>query len=749
MNQFSASVFGFCLVLLFVSVEGACPGKGTLGNRPKDLLNLVPSQTGYESWIEVAENTVLKTRMHETYFKDREEGHVSTFKDWIKTDVDYYYHSDEVFVRTRSCTVSSLTAKKGNVIRSLLPELAKDELYDLFGLPLGPVSLLLSLASREDGRYTTGDEYSTFSYCKDGSYEIEVNYDLKTDLPVFMTIGLGTSNSPESVIQINFLRFQPRTDKQSYTTYPYDDCDRLKPTDPETFPTFPAFRISGNDFKFYLELEASISLQNVDNGSFVDRARVSFVENTLSVETRNISSRDRTLVKSVYDRHTGTTYTITETGECQQIESIPIQPESKLFVHPLSWPYLGYAKKYSFNLLDPELWSVFVKREVQYYGQTMLEGKLVDIYARTLSGFFRWYLGARAIYFFEVTSSKERVPKKIVIKSLPSRFGHQHGDFLIDLNIVHYTEKNYDNHAFDVSACFPDAREYQYFQVSFSDSLNNILSLLKADVEIEDSFRQQLHSYLKVPEIRVPTIKTTFYGNRLYISGKLLGPPRFDLRFNKIFNMRVENGDSVNYVDSPEECAQICLDEGKNCDFSYCNNLKCEVVYKTKNKWGETAEDENCNFYYASNDIADDFNPLAFTSTNKLISYMKKNVKGLFIEVDKKPMFADDVYPVSGPDDIGRYDQDGEWAINTDPLQVEYKLVMERHKIMDIRAVIPVGLTRKECLEECENDENCHSVSYCSNTEKECKLSSLMGSELTKENTKFSDFCNTYSRELT
>lgn len=745
----------FLVLLLYIHyVISGCSNKGKLGEKPKDLLDLVASQTGYETWIEVVEEGVLTNRIKENYYKDLNEVHVSMFKNWQQTFIDYYPSENVAFVSFQTCK----TMTKEKVLRKLYDNFLEDDiLLSLFDKQLSAIGMLISLRDNYQARVKKDVDVNTFYYCKEDSQlmEIEVDYNLATNYPVQSRVTITGADKKVRTIRFNFVYFRPITEPHQVSTFPYDKmCKGKLSIKPEEFPSFPGFQKISSNQKYYMELEASMSIRQPSTDLdkvFIDRAKISFNENTLSVQmSSNLSETAE--IKVIYNSEYQLKYTINENGKCD-LETFNYNSyyDDKVFEHPIKWPFPSVDWPYKFNLLDSRLW--FESNEnVQYFGQTFINSKKVDIYVRDINSFFSSRKAARAVYFFEVNNQKQRIPLKISLTSFTSNNLQDYSDYnnyFIDLNIVYYTQNPVDNwDAFDVSTCFTESNQYSWFQISFTDSLPNIASLLKADVQIEESFREQLHDYLKIPLIRIPTIRSAFYGSKLFISGKVLERPATSMLYRTTDNYKIKNANQVYFVDSDEECAQLCLNEGRICEFSYCGDLKCELSVNTTL---EVIEDDNCKYYYQF--VGAMQKPYTIKA-NKLIALIKEKIKGLFIEVNKKRLFAYDVYRISGPDDVV-YDrdddddeeQDEDDADSSSSLQLEYKLVNERHKIMDVNALKKIALTRKECLEECENSVNCKSISYCKNSHKECILSGLSETQLKDDNMVFSDLCDIYSRK--
>jgi len=213
-------------------------------------------------------------------------------------------------------------------------------------------------------------------------------------------------------------------------------------------------------------------------------------------------------------------------------------------------------------------------------------------------------------------------------------------------------------------------------------------------------------------------------------------------------NSILTKANKVYYLNSVQDCGEICGESDRKCSFTYCSDMRC-LIHDSDEQYTINPTLEDCHTYAfdPENQIASKFHRM---SAKKLVKHINEHVRKLFVEVGKNRIFADDVYLISGPDDIGRSDDFDNQDVAGD-LENEYKLAQSNRKIFNIDARRPVGLSYIQCLQECEDNADCHSLSYCSGDkdhDNECLISELFGSQLDDRETRVNEKCNIYTSEL-
>lgn len=730
-----AVLIKFFLVICLTKYSFAeCPKSGTQKNSP-DVLNLISSQTGYESWAEIISEGGLVALVKETYYEDNEKVEITVIKNGKETKIFHFISTGEIFmVSQEPCLTLPFDDKsKKMILENIYParSLATELLVPLFGKIVSPAGLLIALNTRKDGIFLEEKEEDKFYFCED-KYNVMVSF-VAGNQPSYMTLELPNRINQMTRIRVNYVLYQPRSEKSEFLTYPYQyNCARLPTVDQPKFPEFPPFMPhKGDDYQYYMELEATytkIINGREDSKSVVDRTRVALTEDNIGFEILDLDSK---LQRFVFDQNFKISYSIKDDLDWCSGAKL----DAARYGSELRWPKF----KVNFNLLRYELWEPSESSKINYFGQKMFNNKLVDIFVREISSFYSFFKPAKAIYYFEVSNNRKKAPELIHISPLTTDANVD--QYLIELSIINFEERIGDNYdLLDVSPCYQNSHEYSWVQVSFTDSPDKMQRWYHRDIEIIDSFRKHLHSYLEIPVIRVPEIQINFYGAELYITMKLLERPDYSYTFTEVKKYRLSTYDSVLYTESSEECGQICLESEQKCDFSYCSDMKCLVQAAKDMEYPEVVFDANCTTYMVRSGRK--INKFYEMSNSKLVLHINKLLGGLFVELDKDRLFAEEAYLVNGPEDTGKTNQDND-RVHT--INNEYKLVKKNKKIRDSNAINALGLSYKECLQECEDNDECNSIAYCSGGQDQCIQSNYHDKDLFGSRTQVDENCNIFT----
>lgn len=753
-HSFEATFFVFYSFYISIGVFCfQCPTDGEAGVKLPDVTSFLPSQTGYEAWAEIVVDGQLAQRINEEFHDEPGEGHVRSERvsNDFKVEYHYYYQTNECFLITSSSRCHSTTIDESAKAEAIAEIYGSEDQFGItrvFGKQIGPVGIITGLMNNDKGRfYPTPDEPNVrkWVFCEPDEYHIAIFFHMKSNNPAYIQV---THPKNDKIMTISFVSFIPKTTSSPVTSLPIGfGCSRQTTQKLPDFPQFAGYspRISEPDFQFYAELVSAYSHLRDDDQKFAmtEYARVSFAENTVVLE-KTESTGDSHKILTNLDTHVS--YSIDkEKSECHMIKIQRNLPPIMMF--GMLWP-----DSESFNLLHAHLWVPNDFCKPTYFGQTISGAKTMDVYECIIDDFFNdhrvEHIQAVVTYYFPAGDRIDRSPSKIVIR------GYQqtaYRNIRIDLNIIEYSEHPVDNiESFDISQCYQDNSGYVWFQIAFPDTLKQVLSFVGRTLQVEDSFREQLHSWLQIPRIRVPDVRISFMGPTMYISVKLLERLDYQLTQKVLPNSILAEPTKIFYLNSLQECGQICDDRDSKCSFSYCSDMRCFIY--------ESDED----YKIQVNSTTDDCQTFAYDPedsrvvryhkmpSRKVVKHINEHVKKLFIEVGKKRIFADDVYLISGPDDIGRSDDYNNLDIAGD-LENEYQLAQSNRKIFNIDARRPVGLSYIQCLQECENNEDCHSLSYCSadnNHDNECLISQLYGSQLNDKETRVNEKCNIYTSEF-
>ncbi|XP_074594414.1 uncharacterized protein LOC141849831 [Brevipalpus obovatus] len=752
LHNFEAIFFVFyAFCLSFEALCFQCPSDGESGVKLPDVTSILPTtQTGYEAWAEIVVDGQLTQRIYEEFHNDPAEGHVRSerMKNNFKAEYHYYYQTNECFLITTSSRCRSTNIDEQAKIEAVAEIYGNEDQYgiiDVFGKQIGPVGIITGLMNSDKGRFypLSGKNVKKWIFCEKDKYYITIFFQTKSNYPAYIQV---THPKNDKIMTISFVSFIPKVTSQPVTSLPLGfGCTRTTDRKLPDFPQFAGYspRFSEPDFQFYAELVSAYTARTDDDKKFAitEYARISFAENTIVLEKTGAGGENQKILSNL---DTSVVYTINEDiSECKMIKIQRDMPPIMRF--GLFWP-----DNQPFSLLHAHLWGPNEFCKPTYFGQIISGSKKMDVYECIVDDFFngrmREHMQAVVTYYFLAGDDINRSPSKVVIKGYQNT---AYQNIRIDLNIIEYSEHPVDNiEPFDISPCFQDTNEYLWFQISFPDTLQRVLSFVGRTLQVEDSFREQLHSWLQIPRIRVPDIRISFLGPTMYISVKLLERLNYRLTQTMYPHTTVAEATKIYYLNSLQDCGQICDDSDDKCSFSYCNDMRCYIYESSQDykiQLNSTIDDCQTYGYDPESSRALKYHLMP---ARKVVKHMDEHVKKLFVEVGKKRIFADEVYLISGPDDIGRSDDYDKLDI-AGALENEYKLFQSNRKIFNIDARRPVGLSYVQCLQECENNEDCHSLSYCSgdnNHDNECLISQLYGSQLDDKETRVNEKCNVYTK---
>ncbi|XP_053206245.1 uncharacterized protein LOC128390535 [Panonychus citri] len=763
MLQFSGSiVFSMFLQFLFSisfiifhSCEAfTCPDKGKTGASQVPLItSLVAHQTGYQTKIELVTGSGHLFTIDETFNQLNFVGNVKVNDGAGYQHKFFWYHleaKESFFVGIdQSCSAKNLTDNvKKSIINDWLAYSRLSDETDISNDPqvLGPMLLFTYMRSKLDNlRYLDkvnldGRQVYQWFYClKDDGPYIDVYFDSNNNFPVRLVATYP--DDPTLTTTLNVITFEPLTNQlNDLITYPYGyGCERLNPST----IVIPQFAQADT---FTLDMEAALFFTQPDR-SAVTTARIARYQGIYSYDLKENGLSKRI----VHDPKLLIDFQIDPiSGSC--FEDQASNGAGYGFTY-LRWPY---AENEAYNLLDDSVLNLESKK-LNYMGQIVEENKRLDIFEAKLNSFFAFPDDAKfdglVTYFFPAIydkrqSVRNQAPLRMVIK--PSRELTEIYAVKvvekIDIKVIEYQEKAIDfEDRFDISECFDKPEDYTWFQIVFSGKKDDLESWKDQD-EVLKSITRKVLSF--IPEIRIPDIQVSYLGSVVYISCKLLERPSYQYDFYKTPGFTVENPTKIIQRDHEQDCGEICSEDEFCTNFAYCNNLECRLFSSTKGTtYPFIEESTDCdgfsrNNYFVSPKTQVEANFLK--SSKSLIHEIKAKISKGELNVKDPNLSALDLFIVSGPDELGDPDklfQDDDVGLTN--IADHYQVFLSGRRLSQGNSML--GLDYSSCLNECDNDDNCLIVSFCSSRKGECILGNST-ENINQESTYSSEGCNILSR---
>uniref|UniRef100_T1K411 Apple domain-containing protein n=1 Tax=Tetranychus urticae TaxID=32264 RepID=T1K411_TETUR len=707
-------------------------------------------ETGYHARIELVNGAGHLLEVEESFNSQNSFGLIKLNDDVGNEQRSFWYYleSKEFFYidSDQSCTVSTLNDQtKKSIISEWLAFNSLPDETSIFDDPknLGPILLFLYLASKSnDLQYTgtvdlDGRKCNSWFYClhDDGPY-FDVYFDTN-DIPVRLVSSYP--DNPTLTTTINIINFEPLINQPSdLITYPYGyGCKRTVTT---SVPT-PIFAQSDT---FNLDLEAALSFTEPDR-SAITTARIVKYQGIYSYDlkengiTKRIIHDPKLLIDFQVDPLTGT---------C--VEGQASVGVGYGFTY-LRWPYFDKEK---FNILDD---SVMNLGSVSYMGQIRSETGRLDVFEKQAVNFF--YLdgskySAIITYFFPASydkrvSTRNQAPTKIIIK--PGRELSQFkSDELvnrIEVKVISYHESSIDfENRFDISGCFNGQGDYTWFQIVFSGRQTDLASWMNQDEYLKEKIRSALSF---IPMVRLPDIRVSFIGNMIYITCKLIERPSYEYDFYKTPGFTISNPSRIILRDHEQDCGEVCAEDEDCTNFAYCNNLECRIFSQKKSTYPQIVETSDCDGFGRNNYFV---NPKTEVESNflksskSLIHEIKAKITNGDFNFKEPALSALFLFIVSGPDQLGDPDSilgDDEVDDIISSVGDHYQVVLSNRRLLQGNAVL--GLDYLSCLTECDNDDSCLVVSFCSSRKGECILGNST-QDVNEDSTALSKGCNILSK---
>uniref|UniRef100_A0A158P574 Apple domain-containing protein n=1 Tax=Tetranychus urticae TaxID=32264 RepID=A0A158P574_TETUR len=736
-----------------------CPERGKVGKlKVPNVLSLIDKQNGYHASVEVI-NPTRNNLVHDYYDLQNKVGFID-LEAFIQSKIyrRYYYHStgEKIAVREGICKRLELTQnEKIESIKDwfeLKDIVASSEMFkDL--VHLGPTGLMIYANSKSDKASFIGSELiegrtvNHWFYCSNpnGPY-IDFYFDVKTSLPYRFSLYYPKWIETQEAISINetqtvkkqvdsdskyvynFYMFKPLViSSDDPIPYPLGYGCARKGTRPST--PLPNFSQVNN---FNLDMEAIITYPHHD--PIKSTARVMKRGDVISYEIQENGTSVRfielppPLGRFQVDEHT---------GQCSH--STTAYPFDVTLV--TRWPS---DKNQVFNLFYYLLMKPPKDQALTFIGDIPLGPFRVEEYKAT--NFFRNGIAAIIDYYYTQNTSNS-VPSKVIFTEDPSDYYSY--ETQVEVTIINYKEVYIDyEDRFDVSGCYEEPGSYTWFQLLFSNP-----SLSEFNLE---AIRQSTEEYLTsfIPVTRIGEIHAQQVDFNVYVTVKL-----YD-RVNLIKGYLLHNTYKINnpaYIVKRfkvEDCEQLCSATEKCFDFSYCDDYDCSIYQSTRSSQYSTSfhYTEGC-ISYSRSKYQFDLIPLVNKNYLSAISHVLQQIRNKVSSGNFRllGLSAEDLFIVNGPEEIGDISQELHRRGSFKPLRGEDFPIIRTDRHFNEGQFKIEKSTLNECFIACLNDDDCNTLSYCVNQNKECILSGETSSSLNdtfEDKTSHADGCDIYQKSF-
>ncbi|XP_025018434.1 uncharacterized protein LOC112539883 [Tetranychus urticae] len=378
------------------------------------------------------------------------------------------------------------------------------------------------------------------------------------------------------------------------------------------------------------------------------------------------------------------------------------------------WPS---DKNQVFNLFYYLLMKPPKDQALTFIGDIPLGPFRVEEYKAT--NFFRNGIAAIVDYYYAQNTSNS-VPSKVIFTEDPSDYYSY--ETQVEVTIINYKEVYIDyEDRFDVSAIRQSTEEY-------------------------------LTSF--IPVTRIGEIHAQQVDFNVYVTVKL-----YD-RVNLIKGYLLHNTYKINnpaYIVKRfkvEDCEQLCSATEKCFDFSYCDDYDCSIYQSTRGSQYSTSfhYTEGCTSYSRSK-YQFDLIPLVNKNYLSTISHVLQQIRNKVSSGKFRllGLSAEDLFIVNGPEEIGDISQELHKRGSFKPLRGEDFPIIKTDRHFNEGQFKIEKSTLNECFMACLNDDDCNTLSYCVNQNKECILSGETSSSLNntfEDKTSHADGCDIYQKSF-
>ncbi|XP_025017014.1 uncharacterized protein LOC112539057 [Tetranychus urticae] len=759
--------FSFLLCFLYLidfvhCDDFKCPERGKVGElKVPNVLSLIRSQSGYQASVEVI-NPTRNNLVHDYYDGENNVGYIdleATIQD--KMNRRYYYHSkkEKIAVRENICTrLDLIQNEKIESIKDWFEPsdiVANSEMFKDF-VHLGPTGLMIYAHSISDKASFIGSELiegrtvNHWFYCTNpnGPY-IDFYFDVKTSLPHRFSLYYPEWIETQEVIKVNETRtVKKQVDSESKYVYNYymfkplfitsDDalpyplgygCAR-KGTSPSTpLPDFSQYGAK----EFNMDMEAIITYSGRD--PIKTTARVMKRGDVISYEIQEGTDFVRSieipppLGRFEVDEHS---------GRCNYYTS-NYSPDDTLITR---WPF---HQDRGFNLLYYLVMKPIRELTPTFIGSIFLGSLRVEEY-RAIR-FFSDRVDAIVDYYY-IHNDSNIVPSKVIFTPdrRDSYYGSVGAPTQVEVTIIHaeHGAINIDyKDRFDISGCYQEPGSYTWFQLLFSNHwLSSNMQMVKESTE------EYLTSF--IPITRIGSIHAQQVDSNVYVTVKLYDRVRFIEAYSRSDSETVINPSYILQRSKVEDCEQLCNTHPDCNDFSYCDDYTC-TIHTDHYRWPQTQYEQGCtNYLRWVKDATPLVNKNYLSTMEHVLQQIRNKVSAGEFLLENIGLSAEDLFIVNGPEEIGDISQQLHLGVSR-PLRADDFPMIKTDRHFDEALFKIEKSTLQECFMACVNDDDCNTLSYCVNQNKECVLSGETSSSLKdslEDKTSHADGCNIYQKSF-
>ncbi|XP_025017013.1 uncharacterized protein LOC107363824 [Tetranychus urticae] len=754
--------FLLCFLYLIDSVlcdDFKCPERGKVGElKVPNVLSLVDKQTGYHASVEVI-NPTRNNLVHDYYDRKKSVGYIdleATIQD--KMNRRYYYHSTEekIAVRENTCTRLDLThnEKVESIKDWFEPKdiVASSEMFKDF-VHLGPTGLMIYGYNISDKASFIGSELiegravNHWFYCTNpkGPY-IDFYFDVKTSLPYRFSLYYPEWIETQEVISTNkvqtvkkqvdsdskyvynFYTFKPLViSREDQIPYPLGYGCARKGTLPST--PLPDF---GKVKEFTMDMEAIITYS--DRELIKSTARVMKRGDVISYELQEGTDFVRTIEMPP---PLGRFQVDERNGRCKYI-TYDYKPDVTLITR---WPF---HEDRGFNLFFYLVMKPIRELTPTFIGEIPLGPLRVEEYRARRFFFDRM---TAVVDYYYTQNNSDSVPSKVIFTK--DRSEHIYYSFdpptQAEVTIINYEDTNIDyKDRFDVSGCHEEPGSYTWFQLLFSNPWLHEFNMQM----VKESTEEYLISF--IPITRIGEIHAQQVDSNVYVTVKLYDRVRFIEAYSRSNDQTIINPSNILQRSKVEDCEQLCNTHPDCNDFSYCDDYTC-TIYTDRYNWPQKQYKQGCTNYARNVKDVTSFVDKNYLSTMEhVLQQIRNKVSAGEVFLSSVGLSAEELFIVSGPEEIGDISQELHLSGSRPLRDEDFPMIKTDRHFNEAQFKIEKS-TLQDCFMACVNDDDCNTLSYCVNQNKECILSGETSSSLEaalEDKTSHSDGCNIYQKSF-
>ncbi|XP_015787105.1 uncharacterized protein LOC107364281 [Tetranychus urticae] len=755
--------FLLCFLYLINSIicdDFKCPEKGKVGElRVPNVLSLIDKQTGYRSSVEISNSIYYNTLVHDYFDVKNNVGYIDleqTIHDTMSRS--YYYHSTDEKITVRGNTCNRLDLTQNGKITSIKEWFEPKDIVDKSEIfkdlvHLGPTGLMIYANSISDKASFIGSELiegrtvNHWFYCTNpnGPY-IDFYFDVKTSLPHRFSLYYPEWIETQEVISVNETQtVKKQIDSKSKYVYNFymfeplvitsDDaiqyplgygCARKGTRASTPLPDF------SNVKEFTMDMEAILTYP--DSDPIKSTARVMKRGDVISYEIQE----DTDFVRSIEMPPPLGRFEVDEhTGRCRYLTS-DYSSDVTLITR---WPF---HQDRGFNLFYYLVMKPTRDHAPTFIGEIPLGPLRVEEYRA--ANFFLNRVDAIVDYYYTQNTSNS-VPSKVIFT--PDRRNSYYSSVdvptQVEVTIVNYEDGYiYYEDRFDVSGCYEEPGSYTWFQLFISNPWTSEYNL----EQIKETTESYLASF--IPITRIGEIHAQQVDSNVYITVKLYDRVHFIEAYRRSNQFTVMNPSNIVQRFKVEDCEQLCSANPDCNDFSYCDDYDCSI-FTDHYEWAQKEYKPGCRYYTRSiTEVTPLVNKNYLSTMEHVLQQIRNKISSGEFVLDISGLTIEDLFVVNGPEEIGDIAQELHTSGST-PLRAEDFPMLNTNRHFNEAQFKMEKSTLQDCFMACVNDDDCNTLSYCVNQNKECILSGETSGSLKdalEDKTSHADGCNIYQKSF-